>query len=176
VTRIAPLLGIATILAGAPGCGGKSRAGADAGADLTDDASSTAPYAGMWDAARNDCPGGVYTELRDAMWSLRLTDTTYAEIFSATGCEATNAIIPLDMQGNHATVDLSAGAQSCVPSSCQASYSSTDTGQPTGVSYSILICPKQIPAGRTVDIQWSGDVLDYRVPGASCVQHFARRP
>ncbi len=163
------------MLAGAIGCGGKSRSGSDAGADLDDDASSTAPYAGTWEATRSDCPDGIYSELRDASWSLRLTDTTYTEIFSVTGCQATNAMIPLDVQGTSAAVDLSAGAQSCAPSPCQGNYSSTDTGAPNGVSYSILVCPKQIPAGRTVEIAWSGDTLDYTVAGASCVQHFMKK-
>ncbi len=148
---------------------------ADAGADLTDDASASAPYAGTWDAVRNECPSGIYTELLDATWSIRLTDWTYTEIFSVKGCQATNAMIALDMRGTHATIDLSSGAQSCVPSPCQGNYSSTDTGAPKGISYSILVCPKQLPAGRSVDIDWMVDLLDYKVPGASCVQHFARR-
>jgi len=118
----------------------------------------------------------VYSELRDASWSLRLTDTTYAEVFTASGCQATNAAIALDVMGNGATVDLSTGSQSCVPSPCQGSYSSTDTGAPSGVSYSILVCPKQIPAGRSIAITWSGDTLDYAVPGTACVQHFVKRP
>jgi hypothetical protein len=144
--------------------------------DPDDDASSAAPYAGTWDAKRSDCPNGVYSELQDATWSIRLTDATYTEVFVVKGCQATNGMIPLPVAGNGATVDLSTGVQSCAPSPCQGNYSSVDTGAPTGVSYGILVCPKQIPAGREVDLHWSGDTLDYVVPGASCVQHFAKRP
>jgi hypothetical protein len=144
--------------------------------DPGDDASSTAPWAGTWDATRSDCPGGVYSELRDASWSIRLTDTTYAEDFSAKGCQATNGMIPLVVQGSGASVDLSSGVQTCAPNPCQGGFSSTDTGAPGGVSYGILVCPKQIPSGRSVELRWSGDTLDYVVPGASCVQHFSKRP
>ena len=166
---------IGWVLVGVLGCGGRSTAADDAGADDVVDASSVSPFAGTWDATRNECPAGIYTELRDATWTIRLTDATFADVFTAQGCQATNAMIPLVVQGNHLRVDLSSGAQSCVPSPCQGNYSSTDTASPAGVSYSILVCPKQIPAGRWVDIDWTGDVLAYTPAGASCVQRFARR-
>ena len=166
------------ILLGALSCAGRNSADeADAAAGGADDASSTAAYAGTWDAVRNTCPNGVYTELRDATWTLRLTDSSYTDIFSASGCEATNTMIALDVQGDRLRVDLSSGSQSCVPSpSCQGKYSSTDTGSPAGVVYSILLCPKQIAAGRSATMTWTGDDLSYTADGATCVQHFTRRP
>jgi hypothetical protein len=118
----------------------------------------------------------VYTELRDASWTLRLTDSTYTDIFAASGCEATNSMVALVVEGDRLRADLSSGSQSCVPSPCQGKYSSTDTGQPTGVAYSILLCPKQIAAGRTATMTFTGDDLSYALEGGTCVQHFTRRP
>jgi hypothetical protein len=164
------------ILLGACGCGGRNSADeADAAAGGADDANSTAPYAGTWDAVRSICPNGVYTELRDATWSLRLTDSSYTDVFSVQGCEATDAIA-LSVQSDRVEVDLSSGTQSCVPSPCQGNYSSTDTGSPAGVSYSILLCPKPIAAGRTATMTWIGNDMSYAVQGAACVQHFTKRP
>lgn len=167
---------ICWVLLGALGCGGRNSAEeADAAAGGADDAISTAPYAGIWDAGRSLCPNGIYTELRDATWSLELTDSSYTEIFSAGGCQATNSMIPLVVQADHIDVDLSSGSQSCDPDPCQGNYSSTDTGSPAGVSYSILLCPKQIAQGRTATITFAGDDMSYSFPGESCVQHFTRR-
>jgi hypothetical protein len=166
---------IAWILVCALGCGGKNKSATDAGTDDADDATSLAPYAGTWDATRNECPGTVYSELRDATWSIRLTDTTYAEVFTAQGCQATNGMIPLGVPGMHFKVDLAVGTQTCVPSPCQGNYTSNDTGSPTGVSYGILVCPKQLPPSRPIDLDWAGDTLSYTVPGAACVQRFVRR-